>query len=144
MAPPPATLAAPAPSRWRGAFMVGAGTSYGESYFLVGARLGYVLTHGIAAELEGQYWGGASPQLGKIAPGLVWYSPYRLYAGVYYARWLVGSGYPDQDAVGGRVGLSLGGKGRASFGVGAAYEHAIDCKANCDAWWPEASVGVAF
>jgi hypothetical protein len=145
--PPPAApvvVAQPKQSRWRGSFTVGAGTSYGETYFMAGARIGYILTHGLAAELEGQYWMGATPEIGKIAPGITWYSPYRVYAGAYYARWLVGSGYPDQDALGARAGVSLTSKGPASVGVGIAYEHALSCSRDCDAWWPEASVGVRF
>jgi hypothetical protein len=111
---------------------------------MVGARIGYELALGLTADLEGQYWAGQSPQLGKIAPGLTWYTPYRVYAGAYYARWIVGSGLPDQDAVGGRAGITLASAGPAIVAAGVAYEHALDCSSNCDSWWPEASIGVRF
>jgi hypothetical protein len=158
MAPPPAPPPpAPAPaavpaeparqpreSPWRVSASVGAGSSYGSTYFLVGARIGRELVAGLALELEGQYWAGQSPSLGKIAPGLTWYAPFRAYLGAYYARWFVGSGYADQDAVGIRGGYTLISRGRTFAGVGIAYEKVLSCSSNCESWWPEASVGVSF
>lgn len=156
-APPPTTPppAAPAPaqaaparppreSHWRLSASVGAGTSYGETYFLVGARLGRDLALGFALEVDGQYWGGQTPSLSKIAPGITWYAPMRLYVGAYYARWFVGSSYPDQNAVGARAGYTLLSAGRAFAAVGVAYEKVLDCRTSCESWWPEASVGVSF
>ena len=134
----------PRESRWRLSASVGAGSSYGNTYFLIGARIGRELVGGLALEVDGQYWAGESPSLGKIAPGLTWYAPFRAYVGAYYARWFVGSGFPDQDAVGARAGYTLLSRGRAFAGVGVAYEKALDCKSNCESWWPEASVGVSF
>jgi hypothetical protein len=157
VAPPPTPPPAPTPtpaqaepagqrreSKWRASASIGAGSSYGNTYFLVGARIGRELAAGLALEIDGQYWAGESPSLGKIAPGLTWYSPFRVYVGAYYARWFVGSGFPDQDAVGGRAGYTLISRGRTFAGVGISYERALDCSNNCDSWWPEASVGVSF
>ncbi len=153
--PAPAVVAAPAPvpaeparqpreSKWRASASIGAGSSYGNTYFLVGARIGRELAAGLALEVDGQYWAGESPSLGKIAPGITWYSPFRAYIGAYYARWFVGSGFPDQDAVGGRLGYTMISRGRAFAGVGVAYERVLDCSRDCESWWPEASVGVSF
>jgi hypothetical protein len=146
--PPPPPLpparAAPAPSRWRVAASLGAGSSYGHSYVLVGARVGYELVAGLALDLEGQYWGGQSPQMGKIAPGLTWYSPFRFYAGAYYARWLVGSGLSDWNALGARAGVTLASRGPAMVAAGISYEKILSCTSSCESWWPEASVGVRF
>jgi hypothetical protein len=158
VAPPPSTpppAPAPAPvqaeparppreSKWRLSASIGAGSSYGNTYFLVGARIGRELAAGLALEVDGQYWAGESPSLGKIAPGITWYAPFRAYVGAYYARWFVGSNFPDQNAVGGRAGYTLVSRGRTFAGVGVAYERVLDCSNNCDSWWPEASVGVSF
>lgn len=148
-APPPAPVPAEAAgprreSKWRASASIGAGSSYGNTYFLVGARIGRELAAGLALEIDGQYWAGESPSLGKLAPGLTWYSPFRVYLGAYYARWFVGSGFPDQDAVGARAGYTLLSRGRTFAGVGVSYERALGCSSNCDSWWPEASVGVSF
>ena len=148
-APPPAPVPAEAAgprreSKWRASASIGAGSSYGNTYFLVGARIGRELAAGLALEIDGQYWAGETPSLGKLAPGLTWYSPFRVYLGAYYARWFVGSGFPDQDAVGARAGYTLLSRGRTFAGVGVSYERALGCSSNCDSWWPEASVGVSF
>jgi len=148
-APPPAPVPAEAAgprreSTWRASVSIGAGSSYGNTYFLVGARIGRELAAGLALEIDGQYWAGETPSLGKLAPGLTWYSPFRVYLGAYYARWFVGSGFPDQDAVGARAGYTLLSRGRTFAGVGVSYERALGCSSNCDSWWPEASVGVSF
>jgi hypothetical protein len=156
-APAPVAAAAPAPvpaqagparqsreSTWRASASIGAGSSYGNTYFLVGARIGRELAAGLALEVDGQYWAGESPSLGKIAPGITWYAPFRAYIGAYYARWFVGSGFPDQNAVGARAGYTMISRGRTFAGVGVAYERVLDCSRDCESWWPEASVGVSF
>ena len=155
MAPPPPPAPAPVAvqsepakqpreSKWRVSASVGAGSSYGNTYFLIGARLGRDLAKGFMLELDGQYWAGETPSLFRLAPGITWYTPLRLYLGAYYARWFVGSGFPDQNAVGARAGYTMFSRGRTFAGVGVAYEKALDCKSNCESWWPEASVGVSF
>jgi len=147
--PPPrpaSTTAAPAPAprRWSGSVILGASSSGGQTYFLVGGRLGYDLVMGLMPELEAEYWGGASPQIGKVAPGITWYTPQGLYAGAYYARYFVGSGFPDQDAVGGRAGVLMASNRRTVLGIGLVYERTLSCSRGCETWWPEASLGVRF
>lgn len=134
----------PAPRPWTVSGSVGAGSSYGATYLLVGARVGRELALGLSFDLEGQYWIGSSPSIGKVAPGLTWRSPNGLYLGAYVARWLVGAGYRDQDAVGARGGVVLASTGAASASVGMAYERALSCSVGCESWWPEAGVGLRF
>lgn len=146
--PPPPTAAQPAKKSHPVSLglVVGGGSSYGQSYFLIGGRVGYGLGLGLELSFDGQWWTGGTPSLGKLAPGLLWVAPlpFRPYLGAYYAHWFVGSGYADEDAIGGRVGLVVGGAGRASLAVGVAYEHAFSCSVYCDAWFPEAMAGVTF
>ncbi len=150
-APPPAAPAAEAPPakearRWRASVMVGAGSANGQGYFVVGGSLGYALALGLVLSVDGQWWTGQSPDLGKIAPGLTWYAPipFHPYVGAYYAHWFVSSGLADQDALGGRAGISLASTGPAFVAFGLAYEHVLSCSTDCDSWWPELSAGVAF
>ncbi len=138
---------APSHHHLRVAAMAGAGSAFGQTYFLFGARLGYELALGLELDLEGQWWTGASPGLGKIAPGLIWYAPLPLirpYVGAFYAHWFVGSGLGDQDALGWRAGLQVASAGPASVDIGFAYERLLSCAANCDSWWPEATASVRF
>lgn len=146
-APPPGAPPGPPlePPRWRLAVTLASGTSSGHSYLVFGGLLGYEVAGGLEVYLDGQYWGGAQPSVGRLAPGVNWYAPlpYRPYLGVYYARWFVG-GQPDQDALGGRAGITLASGPHAALGVGMAYEQALDCSFECAAWWPEVSVGFRF
>ncbi len=145
--PPPGSFFRPTePTRWRAAVTFGSGTSYGHSYAMFGGLLGYQVGGGFEVYLDGQYWGGARPNLGRLAPGVNWYAPipYRPYLGVYYARWFVGGGEPDLDALGGRAGLAIASTPRAVLGAGMAYERVLACRRTCEAWWPELSVGIRF
>jgi hypothetical protein len=149
-APPASPSASPVvplePPRWRAAVSLGSGTSSGHSYVMLGGLLGYEVAAGFELYLDGQYWGGAQPSLGRVAPGVNWYAPlpFRPYLGAYYARSFVGGDQPDQDAVGGRAGLSLASAPRAALGAGLVWERLLDCSSGCDAWWPELSVGFRF
>ena len=150
-APPPAQAPAPAqPQRTSHpmslALVVGGGTAYGQSYFLVGGRFGYGIGLGFELTLDGQWWTGAAPSLGKVAPGLIWVAPLPLrpYLGAYYAHWFVGSDLPDDDAVGARAGIHLGGAGPAMLAIGVAYERVLSCSGECDSWWPEFMAGITF
>ncbi len=131
---------------WRVGASVGFGWAFDQSYFLLGARVGYELALGLVVDVEGQWWFGSSPSIGKLAPGLTWYAPLPLrpYVGAYYARWFVGSGMDGQDAVGGRVGFEVASAGRASLTVGAVYERLLSCSSACDSVWPETTVALRF
>jgi len=146
-APPPTALRGPVrePPRWRLGVTFGAGTSYGGSYVMFGGLIGYDLGAGFELYLDGQYWGGASPHLGKVAPGVNWYAPipYRPYAGLYYARWFIG-GEPNQDALGGRFGVTIASSPSVAFQAGMAYERILGCTSQCEAFWPELTIGFRF
>jgi hypothetical protein len=68
----------------------------------------------------------------------------RPFVGAYYARLLVGSGFEDQNAIGGRFGVLVASSGRTSLSVGASYERVLDCSSNCESWTPQATAGVTF
>ena len=123
---------------------IGAGKAFDASYFIAAARVGYAIALGIEPSVEAQWWMGAAPSLGKLAPGLTWYLPLPMhpYLGAYYAHWFIESG--GQNALGARGGVELVSAGAASLTVGVAYERLLACSASCDAWWPEATVGFRF
>jgi hypothetical protein len=126
----------------------GVTTAYGQTYFSVGAHVGRELGRGVEPNLEATWWIGESPTVLKLAPGVNWYVPLeralRPFLGAYYARWLVGSGFEDQNAVGARVGVLTAGAGRTSFALGVSYERVLSCSTSCESWTPQASAGVAF
>ena len=59
-------------------------------------------------------------------------------------RWFVGGNQPDQDALGGRAGLTIASSRSAAFGAGLVYERTLNCTFECEAWWPELSIGFRF
>ncbi len=118
-----------------------------QTYWTLGGGIGYGVGFGFELNLGGSYWGGASPTVFKLTPGVTWYAPlpFRPYVGGFYDHWFVSGAFPDQDALGARGGITLVSTGPAFVGLGVAYEHFISsCSTNCDVWWPEATAGFAF
>lgn len=121
--------------------------NFGHTYFSVGGLLGAELALGLELEMRATWWMGNRPNIFKLSPGLTWYAPlpiWRPYVGVFYSRWFVGDGEPDQDGVGARAGIHLVSVGPLGVGVGAAYERRLSCSDNCDSWVPEAFATVSF
>jgi hypothetical protein len=147
-AAPPATLPpALEPPRWRVGATIGAGWAFGEQYFIAGASIGYRAVAGLELGLDANGWLGETPSILKLSPRLTYavsVGSTTPYAGVYYARWMLGSGYSDADAVGGRVGVfQYAGRG-GGFGVGVLYEHLLDCSGECGSWGPELMAAFSF
>ncbi len=142
-----ATAARAAGADLRVSANAGAGFAYDQTYFALGGRVGYGLGFGFELTVGGDYWTGATPSIFKLSPGLTWYAPIPLlrpYVGGFYDHWFVGNGFPDEDALGVRGGITILSVGPASAGVGVAYERRMSCSRDCDTWWPEASAGFAF
>jgi hypothetical protein len=143
-------LAAPGSARadgFRVSASAGAGSNFSQTYFTLGGTVGYGLGFGLELSLGGSYWLGATPAIFKLAPGLTWHMPLPLvrpYVGAFYDHWFVGGGFPDQNGIGARAGLTLMSLGPASVGAGVAYERLLSCSANCDVWWPEANASFSF
>ncbi len=118
-----------------------------QTYFTIGGRLGYDVAFGVTPEIGISAWMGGTPSIIEVAPGVTWYMPLpilRPYIGAFYAHDFVSSGYPNQDALGGRAGISLFGAGPVSVSVGAAYKKYLSCSIDCDTWWPEVFAGIGF
>jgi len=150
--PPPMTTAptpapAPQPSQWSGRpyswASFGTTFAYGQTYANANVGLGYLMRNGIAPNVEVGYAFGNSPTLWTLRPGVTWFMPIRTispYIGAYYTRWFVGSGFPDQNGIGGRAGISLG----RVLSLGVSYDHALGCDRNCDSWTPTISAGISY
>ena len=147
-AKPAAAAAAPAPQGPSGKLYTwGAlGTTFtaGQTYANLTVGAGYLLIRtGLAPNMELSYSFGQTPTIWALRPGVSWYMQIPVlhpYLGAYYARWFVGSGQPDQNAVGARGGISLG----RFISLGATYERVLDCSRNCDAWSPVITAGASM
>ncbi|HWE22856.1 MAG TPA: hypothetical protein VG496_02845 [Myxococcales bacterium] len=122
---------------------VGTTFAYGQTYGSANVGAGILMKYGIAPNVEVGYAFGNTPTLWSVRPGVTWFLPsplFRPYVGTYYTHWFVGSGFPDQDGIGGRAGFSIG----RAISLGVTYDHAFGCSVNCDAWTPQISAGVSF
>jgi hypothetical protein len=101
------------------------------------------MNHGITPTVEASYFFADTPSVWSLRPGVTWYLPIRAlrpWIGVHYTRWFVGEDLPDENAVGGRLGISLG----RVLSIGVVYDRLLDCDRDCDAWTPQISAGLAF
>jgi hypothetical protein len=129
----------------------GWGSASNGDYLLVTGGLGYFLTKGLEAGLDGEAWVGNSPQLYKVTPGLRYVFLYteRLfpYVGAFYRRIF----YSDEaplNSVGGRVGAYVPVNNRVYAGAGAVFEQQLDCDTRiykyCNTVYPEFSISFTF
>lgn len=122
-------------------------STFNQTYFTLGGRLGYDVAFGLTPEIGASWWTGGTPSIFSLSPGVTWYMPLPLvrpYVGAFYSHDFMSGGFPDQDALGARGGLALLGAGPLSVNVGVAYKRQMSCAASCDTWWPEATAGIQF
>jgi len=164
-APPPATQAqatTPPPAKQqptgpfgkgtrRATFTAGWGRSFGEDYLLLGLGVGYYFRNNMALNLGLETWALNDPNVTKLTPELQIVVPRprgpRPYlAGFWRHAWIEDA--DDLSSIGGRVGIYNKIGGRSAAGVGAVYEHYLDCDENlynsCSQVYPEAVFGVSF
>ena len=166
-APPPATQTQTAPpppppakqqptgpfgkGTRRATFTAGWGRSFGEDYLLLGLGVGYYFRNNMALNLGLETWALNDPNVTKFTPELQIVVPRprgpRPYlAGFWRHAWIEDE--PDLSSIGGRVGIYNKIGGRSAAGVGAVYEHYLDCDEDrynsCSQVYPEAVFGVSF
>jgi hypothetical protein len=122
-----------------------------NDYFILGAGVGAYAINGLELGVDGAIWMFDSPVIFTVTPQIR-YVLYQIpvvkpYVGAFYRHYFVGDGYEDLDSVGARLGLYFNAGSRAYLGVGALYEHILDCNENileCDDWYPEVMIGFSF
>lgn len=129
----------------------GAGASFGEDYFVLGAGVDYFLVDGLSVGLAIESWSGADPGITKFTPSVryVFYGvpTVKPYAGAFFRRTNI-DGQPSLDSVGARGGVFVQAGRNAYFGFGMTYESYLDCQPSvyveCDSTYPELSFAVVF
>jgi len=129
----------------------GAGSSFGESYLVIGAGVDYFLLDGLSAGLAFESWSGADPGFTKITPSVryVFYGAQTVkpYVGAFYRRTDI-DGRPSLDSAGGRAGVFVQAGRNTYFGFGVTYESYLDCTpsvyGDCESTYPELSLAVVF
>ena len=129
-------------------FSLGAATSYGQTYTLLGISGHYFVMDNMSVAGYYRGWFGASPQQHELSVGLNYFLPLsqkiRPYAGVFVRENFV-SGYDDFGAYGIRGGVSIVGSGNSYISLGYAYESYTQCsEGECSNSYPEIVAGVSF
>jgi hypothetical protein len=161
-APPPAQATTPPPAKQqptgpfgkgtrRATFTAGWGRSFGEDYLLLGLGVGYFIRNGVAFNIGLETWALNDPNVTKLTPELQIVVPRprgpRPYlAGFWRHAWIEDA--EDLSSIGGRVGIYNKVGARSAGGIGAVYEHYLDCNesiySSCSQVYPEAVFGVSF
>lgn len=109
---------------------LGFGSAAGESYYAIGAGIGYYLINGLGAGVSAETRRGLEPDLTKITPWLEYsfaVSPtVRAYAGAFYRHTAV-SGYDNYETWGYRGGLYFRTGRNVWAYAGLVHEQLIDC-----------------
>ena len=150
--PPPPPPKAPskagyfAQGRKRGGIYGGAGSTLGNTYFILGAGLGFFVLDGLEVGADVEGWLLQDPTIWKFSPQVrytVWQTgALKPYLGAFY-RWTWVSD-ETWNSYGGRVGV-LYSKGRGFAGLGMVYENfENDYGGDTSSWYPEISFSVYF
>jgi len=162
-APPPPEQALvvqeEAPAQSRGPFsrgstrlsvLVGSGFAANDNYLILGIGGGYYFLDHVELGLDYEVWLFGDPTLQRLSPGLRYVlelGPLKPYIGAFYRHTFV-SDFNDFDQVGARVGAYLIPRRGVFAGLGAVYEHLLDCDedgvVDCNQFYPELTVGFAF
>lgn len=117
-----------------------------STYLILGAGIGYFLVDGLEASLGGSIWLFDEPLAGTISPALKYVlhmvPTLKPYVGVFYRHYMVGDDIDDFGSFGTRFGGYIVPNPRLYFGIGAVYEHLLDCENyyySCDDFYPELS-----
>ncbi|MGH8688820.1 MAG: hypothetical protein ACREVQ_14055 [Burkholderiales bacterium] len=129
----------------------GTGSSFGETYTVLGAGVEYFVIDGLSAGLAFESWSGANPGFTTITPSVryVFYGvpTVKPYVGAFYRRTDIDD-LPSLDSVGVRAGVYVQAGRNAYVGFGVSYESYRDCEPTvyrkCDNTYPELSFGVVF
>ena len=126
----------------------GAGSTLGNTYFILGGGLGFYVYDGLEVGADFEGWLGQDPTIWKVTPQVrytVWQmGALRPYFGAFWRRTFVADPFDDVNSWGGRAGLVYA-KGRGFAGIGMVYERfESDFGDDSDSWYPEISFSVYF
>jgi hypothetical protein len=136
--------------RGRVSFQLGSSFASGNDYLILGAGAGYYVLNDLELGLDYELWLLGDPTLQRLSPGLryVFDLPsVKPYIGVFYRHTFVAN-FSDIDQLGARAGIYLVSSPNFFAGLGLVYERVLSCKSDtiveCDAVYPEISVGFSF
>lgn len=152
--PPPPPKKGPDPGPFkkgkiRVGFYGGAGSTYSQTYLILGAGVGYYLLNGLEAGVDFEGWLLQDPTFWKVTPQVryvIWkMNPIKPYVGAFWRKTFVSDNWPDYDSYGGRVGIAYRSGGKY-LALGAVYEKFNDdtFSGDNDVWYPEVAFWLSF
>ena len=154
VAPAPAPKPGPDPGpfekgRIRVGLYGGAGSTYNQTYVILGAGVGYYVLNGLEVGADVEGWLFQDPNIWKVTPQVryvLWQiSPIRPYVGAFWRQTYVDDPWSDYDSWGARGGIAYR-KGGNYLAVGAVYEKFNDYTGPGDDYviYPEIAFWVSF
>lgn len=120
-----------------------------EYYTILGVSGDYFIVDDLSVGLAYRHWFG-TPSIDEVTLPVTYYLPLdanmRPYAGLFYRRVFMGSGYDDGDVYGGRAGVTIKVSPRSYLGVGWVQEYWDGCsdRSDCSSGYPEAVFSFSF
>ncbi len=153
-APAPAPKPGPDPGPFRKGkirvgFYGGAGNTYSQTYFILGAGAGYYVLNGLEVGVDVEGWLLNDPNIWKVTPQVryvLWQiSPIRPYVGAFWRQTYVDDPFSDYDSYGARGGIAYR-KGGNYLALGVVYEKFNDFHGIGDDYviYPEIAFWISF
>ncbi len=128
----------------------GAGSSYGQTYLILGGGISYFVADGLSLGLAGEGWLLQDPTFWKVSPEVlytVWQmKKFKPYVGAFYRKTFMSGDFKDFNSWGGRAGVSYQ-NGGSYVSLGVVHEMYLDCNSNlfdCSTTYPEMSFWISF
>jgi hypothetical protein len=151
-APAPQTGPDPGPfkaGRKRVGLFAGAGSTFNQTYFMIGVGGGYYVLDGLEVGLDVEGWLGKDPSIWKVTPQVryvLWQlGALKPYVGAFYRANYYASPYPDFNSYGGRAGVAYRNGGNY-VAVGVVHEifEQDDFFGKSSATYPEVAFWISF
>jgi len=131
-------------------FLAGMGSSYNQSYLILGGGLSYFVADGLSLGLGAEGWLLQDPTFWKVSPEArytFWkMKKFKPYVGAFYRYTFMSDSYEDYESWGGRAGVAYR-KGGSYISLGVVHEMYLDCNSDlwdCSSTYPEMSFWFSF
>ena len=128
---------------------MGAGSSYGNTYTLLGVSANYFAVDNLSVGISYRGWFGSTPTQTEIALSANYYVPLNEkihpYAGLFTRHTFI-SEYEDFQSYGARAGAAVTMSKNSYIGFGYAYEQYSNCVGDneCSTSYPEVVFALSF
>ncbi len=128
--------------------VVGSGSSFNDTYTILGVGVGYYVMQGLEIGIDAQHWFSGDPSITKVSPQIryVFTQPkvIKPYLGAFYRRTFI-ENLDDADSFGYRAGAYFSNNNGVYVGGGVVYEEYKDCNfSDCSTSYPEVLMSFSF